>query len=279
MSEDILVTLIPIIIIGLIGLAAGGIAGYLLAGAMNPPGDQARRGKHLAELARFWSDKRNGQLILEIGGKMYMTINQLPPKQRAQLERLSVELEAWLGLARPERQDERLAAAAGVSAAAGIAAAATSAAQPPVSPPIAATLKTPLQTPVATPPVVQPVQPPLPPTVRVEAPLPTPPETEIRKPSMRLPDILASALNPEKKEPLPPTLSIAAQVDEIVQERLPNSPFGERVIRLLEVPGRGMVVIVDQAQYESVNDVADEQVRQFLRECVAEWERRSAGRG
>jgi hypothetical protein len=77
------------------------------------------------------------------------------------------------------------------------------------------------------------------------------------------------------KKSVPPPKSIAAQVDEIVQERLPGSPFYNRAIKLMELPGKGLVVLVDGLQYEGVGEVADPVVQTFLRECVAEWERRN----
>jgi hypothetical protein len=77
----------------------------------------------------------------------------------------------------------------------------------------------------------------------------------------------------EKVEPK----SIAAQVDEILQEKLERSVLSNRYISIEELPGRGMVVIVDGEQYEGVSDVPDPAVRELLRQCVAEWEKRASG--
>jgi hypothetical protein len=76
-----------------------------------------------------------------------------------------------------------------------------------------------------------------------------------------------------KELPAPPK-SIAMQVDEIVQERLPASPFNGRTITVRDHPKKGIVVLVDDKQYEGVGDVAEADVRAFLQECVRLWEQR-----
>ena len=74
--------------------------------------------------------------------------------------------------------------------------------------------------------------------------------------------------------------SIAAQVDEILQEKIDNLPPGElspdqRATRLLELPGKGMVVMVGLNQYEGVGAVPDARIRKLISESVEEWERRA----
>jgi hypothetical protein len=203
-------------------------------------------------VARLWRDRRSGKLLLEASGKTYNTLSQVEPRQREQLERLIYDLGAWLGGSLQATQDERLA----------------SVAQPveKQAPPAGSQEPIPLPSPSASS-AAQAPQIGLPVTQQAQ---------EVRSPSMKLPEILATAIAPAKKDAPPVARSIAAQVDEIVQEKLPGSPFSERVIRIMEVPGKGMRVIVDLGQYESVNDVQDAEVQQFLRECVAEWERRSS---
>ncbi len=71
-----------------------------------------------------------------------------------------------------------------------------------------------------------------------------------------------------------PAKSIAVQIDEIIKEKIPASPFYNRTIRLLEYPERGLVVFVDGKQYESVEDVSEEDVKQFIKQCVSDWEKR-----
>lgn len=76
------------------------------------------------------------------------------------------------------------------------------------------------------------------------------------------------------KEPSHST-TLADQVDEILQEKLAHSPLAHRVIRLVSLPDHGLAVEVDHKQYDHIDDVPDDDVRQLLREAVAEWQRRS----
>jgi hypothetical protein len=57
---------------------------------------------------------------------------------------------------------------------------------------------------------------------------------------------------------------------------LQNSPLASRHIRLIELPTKGVVVMVGLDRYEGVEAVPDEDVRQMIRLAVAEWERRVA---
>ena len=91
-------------------------------------------------------------------------------------------------------------------------------------------------------------------------------------------DLLTRALKSEA--PAPEPLSIAAQVDEIVQEMLADPAQGSaslraKGVRLMELPGKGMVVMVGLEQYEGVEAVPDPEVKALLRAAVARWELRS----
>ena len=44
--------------------------------------------------------------------------------------------------------------------------------------------------------------------------------------------------------------SIAAQIDEILQEKIEGSDMAQRGVRLLELPNKGMVVMVGLDQYQ-----------------------------
>ena len=103
------------------------------------------------------------------------------------------------------------------------------------------------------------------------ADLPTPP---LQRPSLNTVDVLARALQPDLRPPEPPSRSIAAQVDEILQEMLHDSPYASRLICLIELPSKGLVVMVGQEEYEGVEAVPDEDIRRLIRLAVAEWERR-----
>jgi hypothetical protein len=68
--------------------------------------------------------------------------------------------------------------------------------------------------------------------------------------------------------------SIAAQVDEVLQEKLASSSLKNQAIRLMELPTGGMVVMVNNDQFDGVNEVPDPEIRNLIQESVAEWERR-----
>lgn len=110
-----------------------------------------------------------------------------------------------------------------------------------------------------------------PPPVSIGDPSSTPPQPTTIKPV----NVLARVLQPELSSAQAPPKSIAAQIDEILQEMLEDSPLNSRGIRLMEFPNRGLVVMVGLDQYEGVDAVPDEEVRTLIRSAVHEWERRN----
>jgi hypothetical protein len=88
-------------------------------------------------------------------------------------------------------------------------------------------------------------------------------------------DVIARTISPPPPRPAPPARSIAAQIDEILQDKLANSPLKSRGIRLLELPQKGMVVMIGLDQYDGVNAVPDDEIRTLLRACVEEWENKN----
>lgn len=83
------------------------------------------------------------------------------------------------------------------------------------------------------------------------------------------------ALQPGGSKGRPQPKSLAAQIDEILQEKLALTGFSQHTIHLAELPNYGMSVQVDREQYESVDSVPDEEIRKLIREAVEEWQRRS----
>lgn len=111
--------------------------------------------------------------------------------------------------------------------------------------------------------------------------LPSTPQADLptvipQSPSVNTVDVLARVLQPDLRALEPPPLSITAQIDEILQEMLKNSPLASRLIRLIELPSKGVAVMVGLDRYEGVEAVPDEDIRQMIRLAVAEWERRVA---
>jgi hypothetical protein len=99
----------------------------------------------------------------------------------------------------------------------------------------------------------------------------------INRPSLNPINVISRALKSDVRAPDSPVKSIAAQVDEILQEMLKSSPLWARGIKLMELPAKGMVVMVGLDQYDGVDAVPDDEIRTLIRSAVGEWERRATG--
>jgi hypothetical protein len=86
-------------------------------------------------------------------------------------------------------------------------------------------------------------------------------------------DLLARSISPEARPVTRGPQSIVAQIDEILQSKLADSPLAERGIRLMELPTKGLVVMVGLQQYEEVDAVPDPEIRALIRQSVDEWEK------
>ena len=87
--------------------------------------------------------------------------------------------------------------------------------------------------------------------------------------------MFANASRTDVPKIVPLLESITAQIDAILQEQLKTSPIEEKAIRLMELPDKGMVVMVGLNQYKEIDDVPDESIRALIRSAVAEWESQS----
>jgi hypothetical protein len=76
-------------------------------------------------------------------------------------------------------------------------------------------------------------------------------------------------------KPAPAFKSITAQIDDILQGKLADTPLEKRGIHLAETPGGGVVVQIGLEQYPGIEAVPDEEVRTLIRSAVAEWEKRN----
>ncbi|RPI31996.1 MAG: hypothetical protein EHM70_10075 [Chloroflexota bacterium] len=122
---------------------------------------------------------------------------------------------------------------------------------------------------------------PLPPVVRtarpaVEPPPPAPADPGAEKAEARPGGSLRKAIsNFTQTEPKPPAKSIAAQVDEILQEMLKETPLVNRAVRLMDAGNQGLVVMVGLDKYGGIDEVPDEEIRQAIRAAVEVWKTRS----
>lgn len=70
-------------------------------------------------------------------------------------------------------------------------------------------------------------------------------------------------------------LSLADQIDPILQRLLNDSPLENRGISLMNIEGRGMVVNVGLDLYDSVDEVPDEEIKKIIQQAVKKWEQAS----
>ena len=64
------------------------------------------------------------------------------------------------------------------------------------------------------------------------------------------------------------------QIEEILQARLPYSPFAGRAIHIHTSVDGGVAIEVDGKYYDGVGSVPQADVQEFLRSVVQEWESR-----
>ena len=83
-------------------------------------------------------------------------------------------------------------------------------------------------------------------------------------------NVARSEIKQKVASPLP---SIAAQVDEILQKKIAGSDLEEKGIRLMDLPDKGMVILIGLDKYDEIENVPDEAIQEVLRGAVAEWEK------
>lgn len=85
-------------------------------------------------------------------------------------------------------------------------------------------------------------------------------------------EVVGRALLGETRQSTAGPRSIVAQVDDILQELLMDSPLAGKGIRLIEHPDEGMVILVGLERYQAVEDVPEPEIRVRIKEAVARWE-------
>jgi hypothetical protein len=69
-------------------------------------------------------------------------------------------------------------------------------------------------------------------------------------------------------------LSIVAQINAVLQQRIANTPLEARGLTLMESPSGGVNVYVGVQRYEAIDDVPDEEAKAAIRAAIAEWEKK-----
>jgi hypothetical protein len=237
--KETIMELFPLLLIALVCVAVGVVVGVMVTNLISPKTPAAPASDpDLEQAAGLWREPQTGSLLVEMDGLKFHSVNDMNDDQRHRLLKGTQDLRLWSGV--PEVPQGEEAAATGVELVAGGAPAAElaegeqSLGQPP-SLPVAETIK---------------------------------------RPSLNPVEVLARALRADVPKTGSPPLSIAGQIDEILQAKLENSSLKGRAIRLMELPGKGMVVMVGLDQYDSVSSVPDPEIRGLLQACVEEWEGR-----
>jgi len=88
-------------------------------------------------------------------------------------------------------------------------------------------------------------------------------------------NIFANVLRADVPEIPEQSPSIAAQIDEILQEMLEGTDLERRGIRLMELPDQGVEVLVGLDKYPDIDRVPDEDIHKVINAAVKEWENRN----
>jgi hypothetical protein len=104
------------------------------------------------------------------------------------------------------------------------------------------------------------------------------PPTTTEKPARRGPlDLLKNSLDADVRSAMKSApKSLAAQVDDILQEKLAESKLAGRGIRIMDTPSADLVVLVGLSKYDGIDAVPDPEIQALIREAVAEWARRAS---
>lgn len=225
--------------------------------------------KGLLEVARIWRDKFDGKLWLQVDEKSGSRLEDFSGEDRAQAVKIVNGLAGWIE--RPEIPPP----AVSVAAAAGVVMSAGGGSAPPPA------ALAPEGTPAA---FIPEDSGPIPPLSQQQVPMQSvSPAVQNQQPANRpRVDIVKgirltfegdAASKLEKAQ----NRSIAAQVDEILQEKIKGTALEQKAIRLMELPGKGMVVMVGLEQYDSLEAVPYPDVKGAIRYCVAQWEKKMLG--
>ena len=128
----------------------------------------------------------------------------------------------------------------------------------------------PVPAPISQPVVEPPAQKPLTAALAAQIPVPPPPPPKI--------DALHGLRTLLKNEIKTPdqikSVSIVAMIDDVLQAKIPSTPFFGKGIRLEEGSFGEVIVYVDKNRYPSVEAVPDPEIQALIKSAIAEWEKR-----
>jgi hypothetical protein len=217
------------------GVSGGAAVGAALAGVTARfTGGGARANAH--EVLRVLRDNLTGRMALEIAGKRYANLDEVPEGEvRQALLTTLQDLEGFAGGAVSLAADNRPALAPAVSPARqalASRAARSASEQAPAAP-------------------------------GEYRPLPPPSMNPFKQ---------MAVLREIAKNPPPAPKSITEQIDDVLQERIIGTPLIHRGLHVRPGPRGDALFEADGQNYASVDEMPDVEVRDVIRAAIAEWE-------
>jgi len=244
-------SIILLVLVGVVGIVIGAMLALLLTPREQqselPPKLKERK---LFPALRLWREPGSRRLVLELDGKFYTNPGALPADKSQELAGLAEAIQTWV-----EHPAEISKAAEAAPVLPPTSDAPIRADQAVLIPPPPADTAPALVALASQPPAFRP-------------PVMSPPAVEPVAPVIMLPGV-------EVPAPAAKPLTIVGQIDAILQEILLDSPLRTRGIRLVEDGRDGVTVWVGLDHYSGIDAVPYLEVKQIIRQAVAEWERRS----
>lgn len=253
-------SLITLLIVAVICLLLGGIAGFLMSSGSSesdedpeyatdqaPPG--GRKGRY-EPLVRLWREKKKGALIVEVGNKSYLSPEPISSDQIERLKQIASDFYTWLGLSASSHQSLTptmmpKSSLEDVSEISRTNEGHEVLKQSDFS--------------VQSQPIVNPIR------------------TEQNLPSATRPQYLpvidnGTMINNQGTQDAPK--SMVEQIDAILKRKIIGTVYESQGLSLSEDPTRGVVVWIGSSSYVGIDGVPDESIRNIIRSAVADWERR-----
>jgi hypothetical protein len=242
--------------------------------------DSLFAGPNMESMAHLMRDTTNQELVVEMEGKTFESVNELSPTQLKRLGFISGVLAKWLEPAppvdtpevasqvpqpeqvAPEQPPEPFATPSSdeQSSALDTEPAAESSGTPTTESPSPINDWIPAETIAVA-------------SLDHHVPPFTPePEPEVKPVSTQITDVVSGIFNPTPA-PAPAFKSIAMQINDLLQEKIADTQFEKRGISVSDGPDHGVLVTLDGKKYSGVKEVPDEEVRTLLRSVVLDWEK------
>jgi len=99
MNTTISEMMLPILLVGVVGLLFGSLIGAVIAsaGRANKSSAQKSPGKNLLLVFSVWRDRRNGRLVVRLDEDIFSQASGFSNRQRSSFENILSELDDWIG--------------------------------------------------------------------------------------------------------------------------------------------------------------------------------------